>query len=66
MQVVLEVNGELQLRNIAEKLTAGGVPHKVWVEQPENYPTALATKPSRKSTLMQYFKRLKLCKAQLS
>lgn len=66
MQVVLECKGEIQLRNLAAKLTDAGVPHKMWVEQPEDYPTALATKPCRKSTVANYFKKLKLCKGNLS
>lgn len=66
MQVVLEVKGEIQLNNLAKKLEGEGVLHKVWVEQPEAYPTALATKPYPKSSIASYFKKLKLCKAQLS
>jgi hypothetical protein len=66
MQVVLEVKGETQLNNLAQKLTEQGVLHKVWVEQPEAYPTALATKPYPKGQISQHFKKLKLCKAQLS
>eukprot|EP00955_Chlamydomonas_euryale_P083012 363790-Chlamydomonas_euryale.AAC.19 len=49
MQVVLEAKGEAQLRNLAQKLTEAGVKHKLWIEQPENYPTCLAFKPSPKS-----------------
>ncbi|CAM8958558.1 unnamed protein product [Rhodiola kirilowii] len=40
--------------------------HKVtlelWIEQPENIPTCLATKPYLKSLVSLYFKKLKLCK----
>jgi hypothetical protein len=66
MQVVLEVKGEVQLTNLAKKLQDEGVLHKVWVEQPEGYPTALATKPYLKSSIAHHFKKLKLCKATLS
>lgn len=63
---MLECKGETQLRNLSAKLSEAGVPHKMWVEQPEDYPTALATKPCRKSTVSNYFKKMKLCKGQLS
>ncbi|NJR42881.1 MAG: hypothetical protein HC767_09710 [Akkermansiaceae bacterium] len=61
VQVVLEVKGEVQLNNLAKKLEEEGVLHKVWVEQPEAYPTALATKPYPKSSIAHHFKKLKLC-----
>lgn len=61
-KVVLEIKGETQLRNLAEKLAAADVPYKLWTEQPENFPTCLATPPARKSEMSQYFKKLKLCK----
>lgn len=32
-KVVLEIKGEVQLRNLAERLEANGVPHKLWIEQ---------------------------------
>lgn len=62
VQVTLEVKGEPQILNLSEKLTAGGIAHKLWIEQPENYPTCLATKPYPKSVVSAYFKKLKLCK----
>ncbi|TXG62374.1 hypothetical protein EZV62_013737 [Acer yangbiense] len=61
-KVTLEVKGETQIVNLSEKLTAGGIDHKLWIEQPENFPTCLATKPYPKSTVSLFFKRLKLCK----
>lgn len=62
VQVVLEVKGEAQLTKLAQDLEAAGVRHKLWVEQPENFPTCLATAPYRKDDVQQHFKRLKLCK----
>ena len=62
LQVTLEVKGETQLVNLSEKLTAGGITHKLWIEQPENSPTCLATKPYPKSIVSSFFKKLKLCK----
>ncbi|KAK7283033.1 hypothetical protein RIF29_12240 [Crotalaria pallida] len=61
-KVTLEVKGESQIKNLSEKLTSGGIIHKLWIEQPENIPTCLATKPYPKSIVSSYFKRLKLCK----
>ncbi|XP_057511061.1 uncharacterized protein LOC130793410 [Actinidia eriantha] len=61
-KVTLEVKGETQLVNLSEKLTAGGIAHKLWIEQPENFATCLATKPYPKSIVSSFFKKLKLCK----
>ncbi|XP_073051869.1 uncharacterized protein [Primulina eburnea] len=61
-KVTLEVKGETQIRNLSEKLEAGGVAHKLWMEHPENIPTCLATKPYPKSYVSSFFKKLKLCK----
>ncbi|PON73044.1 Peptidyl-tRNA hydrolase, PTH [Parasponia andersonii] len=61
-KVTLEVKGETQILNLSAKLTAGGIAHKLWIEQPENFPTCLATKPYPKSIVSPYFKKLKLCK----
>ncbi|CAN1341473.1 Putative peptidyl-tRNA hydrolase PTRHD1 [Linum perenne] len=62
VQVTLEVKGETQMLNLAEKLRNGGIVHKVWIEQPENIPTSIATKPYPKSQVASFFKKLKLCK----
>ncbi|KAK9831398.1 hypothetical protein WJX81_001157 [Elliptochloris bilobata] len=61
-KVVLEVKGEAQLRTLAEKLAAASVRHKLWVEQPEGFPTCVATAPYPKAAVQQHFKKLKLCK----
>ncbi|CAM8952741.1 unnamed protein product [Rhodiola kirilowii] len=61
-KVTLEVKGETQILNLSEKLKTGGIDHKLWIEQPENIPTCLATKPYLKSIVSLYFKKLKLCK----
>ena len=44
-KVVLEAPGEADLIKISEKLKEGGIDHKLWIEQPENFPTCLAVKP---------------------
>ncbi|XP_065848360.1 uncharacterized protein [Euphorbia lathyris] len=61
-KVTLEVKGETQILNLSEKLTGGGIAHELWMEQPENIPTSLATKPYPKSVVSSFFKKLKLCK----
>uniref|UniRef100_A0ACD5V326 Uncharacterized protein n=1 Tax=Avena sativa TaxID=4498 RepID=A0ACD5V326_AVESA len=61
-KVTLEVKGETQLKNLAEKLEAAGVRHKLWIEQPENIPTCIATAPCPKSQVASFFRKLKLCK----
>ncbi|XP_076888828.1 uncharacterized protein LOC143539380 [Bidens hawaiensis] len=61
-KVTLEVKGEVQLKNLSEKLTSNNIAHKLWIEQPENYPTCLASKPYPKSVVSSLFKKLKLCK----
>ena len=61
-QVVLEATGEAQLREVAAALEAAGVVHKLWVEQPEDFPTALATAPAPKGRVAPLVKKLKLCR----
>ena len=65
VQVVLEVKGEAQLINLITKLKEAGIRHKVWIEQPEGFPTCVATKPYPKSEIAQHFKKLNLCKTAL-
>ncbi|KAK1438333.1 hypothetical protein QVD17_04140 [Tagetes erecta] len=59
-KVTLEVKGETQLKNLSDKLTSNNIAHKLWIEQPENYPTCLASKPYPKSVVSSFFKKLKL------
>jgi len=61
-KVTLEVKGEAQLINLSEKLKGSDIAHKLWIEQPENIPTCLATKPYPKTLVASFFKKLKLCK----
>ncbi|KAF8115820.1 hypothetical protein N665_0025s0267 [Sinapis alba] len=61
-KVSLEVKGETQMMNLTEKIKAGGISHKLWMEQPENIPTCIATKPYPKSQVSPFLKKLKLCK----
>ncbi|KAF5836602.1 peptidyl-tRNA hydrolase II domain-containing protein [Dunaliella salina] len=65
-KVVLEIKDEKQLRDLSAKLSGEGIQHKLWVEQPEDFATSLATKPYPKTEVAQYFKKLQLCKASFS
>jgi Peptidyl-tRNA hydrolase PTH2 len=46
--------------NLHKTLEEAGIIHKLWMEQPENIPTALALKPYEKETVQDFFKTLKL------
>ncbi|KAH8067676.1 aminoacyl-tRNA hydrolase [Aureococcus anophagefferens] len=59
-KAVLELKGEPQLRALSEKLAADGRAHHLWVEQPENVATCLATAPGRKSALAPHFRKCRL------
>ena len=47
--VTMGASDEAQLRKVAEKLMAKGIPLKLWVEQPEDMAVGLATWPRRRS-----------------
>ena len=61
-KVVLETKNENQLRALGEQLTAAGVEHCVWIEQPEDVATALATRPYDKEDIGHLFKKCNLAK----
>ena len=46
----------------ADALRAAQVPHKVWLEQPENLPTAIALKPYPGSKVKPLLKKYQLFK----
>ncbi|CAH8562186.1 unnamed protein product [Schistosoma turkestanicum] len=59
-KIVLGVDNAEQLENIAKKLKDANIDCYLWIEQPENLCTALATRPYEKSIIQVYFKGLKL------
>ncbi|XP_076246034.1 putative peptidyl-tRNA hydrolase PTRHD1 [Calliopsis andreniformis] len=61
-KVVLEIPDENILNTLSLKLKAEDIHHKLWIEQPENIPTCLATKPYPKNKVQSYFKKYKLLK----
>jgi len=58
----VQIGDENGLRQLAEVLTVNGIDHKLWIEQPENIATCLATKPYQKQEIQQHFSALKLFK----
>ena len=44
-KVVLEAPSEAELLKTSEKLKEANIHFKLWIEQPENFPTCLAVKP---------------------
>ena len=61
-KIVKECKGEPQLLTLADKLNAEGIAHKVWLEQPENMPTAIALKPYPRSRVAPLLKKYNLFK----
>lgn len=61
-KVVKECKGETQLVNLAEKLKQEGIAHHLWLEQPENFPTAIALKPYPREQVAPLLKKYQLFK----
>ena len=51
-KVVLEAKTEADLITTANKLKEANIDHKLWIEQPENFPTCLAVKPYPKEVVI--------------
>ena len=64
-KVVLQVKDQGQLLEVRAKLLEAGFKHKLWMEQPENMPTCIATAPADKSEIGPLFKKYSLCKAAI-
>lgn len=60
--VFIQASNQEELEKLSQDLTASKIDHKLWVEQPENFPTCLATKPYPKQQIQLFFKKLKLFK----
>lgn len=61
-KIVLECPSEKQLLSVRDSLEENQIRYKMWVEQPENVPTALAIKPYPRSLVAKFVKKLKLFK----
>lgn len=57
---VLGVENDVELESLASKLSAANVSFHMWIEQPENIPTALATAPVEKHQVWDLLGHLKL------
>lgn len=63
-KIVLQASDEPSLMSLVEKLESDDIKHKLWIEQPENIPTCLVTKPYPKNQVQTYFKKYKLFKIE--
>lgn len=60
-KIVLAVEGgEEEMRNISQLLKENSIEHYLWIEQPENIPTAIAVRPYYKPDVDRFFSHLKL------
>merc|ERR1719499_41462 len=64
-KIVLEVKDENELKKIDDKLTKGTIDHKLWIEQPENFPTCLAVRPYVKNEEDMKSLHVKLTEAEI-
>lgn len=55
-----QVPNESSLLKLSDHLKEASVDHKVWIEQPEDFPTCLATRPYPKEQVQHLFKKCKL------
>uniref|UniRef100_A0A7S0D2N0 peptidyl-tRNA hydrolase n=1 Tax=Amorphochlora amoebiformis TaxID=1561963 RepID=A0A7S0D2N0_9EUKA len=59
-KVILSAKNEKALAKVARNLEQGGVGFKLWIEQPENIMTALATFPRHRDEIKPHTKGLQL------
>ncbi|XP_004346100.1 hypothetical protein CAOG_05427 [Capsaspora owczarzaki ATCC 30864] len=59
-KVVVEVADEAALWQLGDQLKEKNIDHKLWLEQPEAIPTAIATRPYVKSEIQDVFRPFKL------
>ena len=60
-KIILAVEGgEDELRGLSDVLKSNSIEHYLWMEQPENIPTAIAVKPYYKQEVETFFSKFKL------
>ena len=60
-KIILSVEGgENEMNEFSRVLKENSIEHYLWIEQPENIPTAIAVKPYYKQDIEQFFSKLKL------
>ena len=59
---VFQVDDEEELFDFENKLILHKIDYKMWIKQPDNYATCIATRPYPISEIAEYFKNLKIYK----
>ena len=60
-KIILSVEGgENEMVEFSHMLKENSIEHYLWIEQPENIPTAIAVKPYYKQDIEQFFSKFKL------
>jgi peptidyl-tRNA hydrolase len=59
-KIIISVQNHEELKSLNDTLLVNEIKFKLWIEEPENVPTCLATKPYSKSLIEKYFKMFKL------
>lgn len=61
-KIVIGVSSQDELKELSSELSKADIKFKLWMEQPENIPVSLATKPYHKSNVEKFFQKFKLFK----
>jgi hypothetical protein len=59
-KIIISVQNHEELKELNDTLLVNEIKFKLWIEEPENVPTCLATKPYSKALIEKYFKMFKL------
>ena len=59
---IFQVKDEKELSDLSNKLTLNNIDFKVWIKQPGNYATCIATRPYPVTEISQHFKNVKIYK----
>ncbi|CAF0733228.1 unnamed protein product [Adineta ricciae] len=60
-KIILSIEGgETEINEISDILKQNSIVHYLWIEQPENIPTAIAVKPHYKKDIEHFFSKYKL------
>ncbi|KAL3308682.1 hypothetical protein Ciccas_012782 [Cichlidogyrus casuarinus] len=61
-KITLAIPDETSIKELSDTLNSARIDHYLWMEMPENIPTALAIRPYPKEFVKDYFTKLKLFK----
>ena len=59
---IFQVKDEKELYDLSNVLTLNKIDFKVWIKQPGNYATCIATRPYPVTEISQHFKNVKIYK----